>query len=298
MTVTDVDPVRWLDTSVGPVWFRPDRQRRYRRRVTRSVTAFRALELHEARAHAHGPRVVRDLGDAILLTDPSEADPFLNRLSALRLPADPAACDARLAELYALFVTLGRRPHVLLWNGVHEPPDLETRLSADGFVDLGGTFAMVLRDQPVAAPGPESARIERLSTAGERTPAVLAGAAQVMVEAFGAVAGSLDRVVDDLAQAPLPDWDVALLSVGGAPVAAGRRYTADGMTHLSSIGTRPSWWGRGHGTTITAALTEDGRRAGGTVVHLGVDAANTRAQRLYGRLGFSIAGQRIADLLL
>ena len=257
-----------------------------------------SLELHEARAHAHGERSVRDLGDSILLTDPTEADPFLNRLSGLRLPDDGDACDRRLAEFYTLFATLGRRPHVWLWPGVDSPPDMRERLAADGFVDLGGTYAMVLAELLAPAVLPEGTRVDRLATAGARLPFVVAGAAQVMVEAFGAVAGSTDHVAEDLERAPAPEWDVCLLSVDDEPVAAGRRYSADGMTHLSSIGTRPAWWGRGFGAAVTATLADDGRRAGGTRVHLGVEAANTRAQRLYRRLGFEIVGERIADLLL
>jgi ribosomal protein S18 acetylase RimI-like enzyme len=260
--------------------------------------ALRAIELHEARAHAHGEREVRDLGDAILLTDPTETDPFLNRLSGLRLPSDDAACDARLAELYALFAGLGRRPHVWAWPGVSTPADLEQRLLDDGFVELGGTFAMVLDGRPAPALLPVGARLERAASAGERERDVLAGAARVMVEAFGAVAGSAEHVVVDLARAPAPRWDVCVAWLADEPVAAGRRYTADGMTHLSSIATRPRWWGRGFAAAVTAALADDGQQAGGALVHLGVEAQNARARRLYERLGFTVVGERIADLLL
>lgn len=270
----------------------------YRTPVSHNGHVLRRLELHEAHAHAHGGREVRDLGDAILLTDPGEPDPFLNRLSGLRLPGAARACDARLTELYALFASLARRPHLWAWPGVSTPPDLGSRLAADGFVDLGGTFTMVLDERPVPGALARSARVERLSTAGERAREVVVGAARVMVEAFGAVAGSADHVADDLARAPGPAWDVCLLSVDEEPVAAGRRYTAAGMTHLSSIGTRPAWWGRGFAAAVTAALVDDGQRAGGGLVHLGVEARNGRALRLYERLGFAVVGERIADLLL
>lgn len=258
----------------------------------------RAFELHEATAHAHGEREVRDLGDAILLTDPLEADPFLNRLSGLRLPSDAAACDARLAELYALFAGLGRRPHVWTWSGVSTPADLERRLIGDGFIELGGAFLMALDGQPAPAPLPPGVRLERASTAGERARDVLDGAARVMVEAFGVVAGSAEHIAADLSRASGPARDVCVAWVGDEPVAAGRRYTGRGMTHLSSIATRPAWWGRGLGAAVTAALTADGQRAGGTLVHLGVEAQNARARRLYERLGFVAIGERIADLLL
>jgi len=47
-------------------------------------------------------------GDASL--DP---DPFWNRVSALRMPAEVDAFEARLAELLALFAGLDRRPHLV-----------------------------------------------------------------------------------------------------------------------------------------------------------------------------------------
>ena len=40
----------------------------------------RRLLLHEARVHAIPGRDLRDLGDAILLHDPVETEPFWNRL--------------------------------------------------------------------------------------------------------------------------------------------------------------------------------------------------------------------------
>jgi ribosomal protein S18 acetylase RimI-like enzyme len=168
----------------------------------------------------------------------------------------------------------------------------------DGFVELGGTFTMALDGRPAPAPVPGGAIVERASAAGVRAGDVLTGAARVMVEAFGAVAGSSEHVAEDLARAPSPAWDVCVVWAADEPVAAGRRYTADGMTHLSSIATRPRWFGRGYGAAVTAALADDGQRAGGTLVHLGVEAQIARARRLYERLGFTVVGERIADLLL
>jgi ribosomal protein S18 acetylase RimI-like enzyme len=274
----------------------------------------RRIELHEAHAHAHGERTVTDLGDAILLRDAVLRDPFLNRVSGLRLPIDRADYATRMLELLSTFAAIDRRPHFWLSPGFTSPPDLAGRLLGDGFMDLGGTFTMVLDGaagpawagadtsrSPDTSHGrglPAATRIERVSTAGDRRAAVLDGAALVMVDAFGAGSESRAQVLDDLARPPDGRWDTCLVSVGDEPVAAGRRYTADGLTYLSSIGTRPAWWGRGLGTLVTQALAADGARAGGTLVHLGVDWQNARAMRLYRRLGFAILGDRMADLLL
>jgi ribosomal protein S18 acetylase RimI-like enzyme len=264
-----------------------------------SRAAIRRLALHEARAHAHGNRQVTDLGDAILLHDPDERDPFLNRLSAIDLPAEPAAFDRRLAELLAVFAGLGRRPHIWLGPAFHAPPDIAQRLMGDGFVDLGGTNLMV-EQRPVMPPrlGTRGVTIRRLSDGGSDSRELIERAARVMGEAFGVDIESVGEIARELERGAIPESDVCLLLVGDEPVSAGRRHTADGATYLSSLGTRPLWTGLGFGTAVTAQLTDDGRRTGGTSTSLAVEWSNERAQAMYRRLGFATVGGRSADLLL
>ncbi len=264
----------------------------------------RFLELHEARAHAGATRRVADLGDAILLHDPLEADPFMNRLSGLRLPADRSAFDRRLAELRALFHGLGRAPHLLLSPAFHTPPDLAERLAADGFVDLGATYLMAQSSADLPPPGEwEAVRrpgrtVERLTTAhGERLE-LLVGAAGIMAEAFAAGAEAASSIAAELDRDQTPQMDVVLVRVDGEPVSAGRRYTADGATYLSSIATRPGWTGRGYGSLVTWILADDGRRAESATIHLGVEWRNQRARQMYERLGFAVVGGRAAHLQL
>jgi len=260
----------------------------------------RRLELHAARAHAHGTRTVRDLGDAILLYDPVERDPFLTRVSGLRLRGDAAAVQRRLGELFALFASMDRRPHVWLSPRFHAPANLGQLLRSDGFEDIGGTYTMTMDDPAPVTPnaGPAGVRIERLGSAGRRRSVVLEGAVRVMREAFEADAQAEAGIAADLARTSDAGWDVCLASLDGVAVAAGRRFTADRMTYLSSIGTRPAWRGRGFGTAVTSTLAADGRQAGGEIVHLAVQWQNTGAQRVYRRLGFRVLGDRVADLLL
>lgn len=261
---------------------------------------FRALELHEARAHGRGPRTVRDLGDAILLHDPLEPDPFLNRLSGLRLPSEADAFDRRFAELLSLFASLDRHPHILLSPRFQAPPDLRQRLLNEGFVDVGGTYAMA-RFAAAVQPAPrlpDGAYLEWLSTAGGRRQTVVRAAALVMSESFNVEPAAVQRQIADDLESTVAPWDVCVLFIGDEPVSAGRRFTTDGLTYLSSIGTRRSWWGHGCGAAITAALVESGMRTGGNLVHLDVEWQNARAMRMYWRLGFEIVGGRIADLLL
>ena len=81
----------------------------------------RHLLLHEARIHAIPGRDLRDLGDAILLHDPVEPEPFWNRLEGLRWPSEPDAFDRRLTEALVLFASIGRQPHI--WaSSLHDAP--------------------------------------------------------------------------------------------------------------------------------------------------------------------------------
>ena len=73
-----------------------------------------------ARPRHPGPDL-RDLGDAILLHDPADAELFWNRLEGLRWPDDPGAFDRRLTEILVLFASIGRTPHI--WaSPLHDSP--------------------------------------------------------------------------------------------------------------------------------------------------------------------------------
>jgi hypothetical protein len=113
----------------------------------------RWLAWHEAGSHALVGRDVRDLGDSILLHDPTDREPFWNRLTAIAWPSASAAFDRRLTEAMALFAGLDRIPHVWPMPGYDEPADLVERLTAHGFEDHGRGMLMLLdpdrtRDPP------------------------------------------------------------------------------------------------------------------------------------------------------
>ena len=95
-----------------------------------------------------------------------------------------------------------------------------------------------------------------------------------------------------------PYFNAYILRIDGEPVATGERYTFDGASYISSIGTRNAWRGRGFGRHITLALARDSVAAGCDLVYLGVYADNTAAIRLYERLGFAMLGPRSSDMLL
>src|SRR5207244_3334394 len=121
-------------------------------------------------------REVRDLGDAILLHDPTDREPFWNRIAGIAWPAASSAFDRRLTEALALFAGLDRIPHVWPMPGFDEPGDLTARLLAHGFEDFGGGLLMAL-DPARALPPPvhdggggvQVERLHRLSGGRSRT---------------------------------------------------------------------------------------------------------------------------------
>ena len=265
--------------------------------------SMRTLERHEVRAHALPGREIRDLGHAVMLYDPRDPDPFWNRLQSVRWPADEAGFETRLAEALALFLALGRQPHV--WpSPVHSgPADLVERLAANGFRDVGGGHVMVLHDPSAAGPvrptelahGVTLHAIRTAADAGDRDPEDMG---RVLAESFGALpergpelALDLRRTLED------PRVVLALVRVGGEPAACAKATTFDGHTYLSSIGTRDAFRGRGlAGLATRRALAAAGAREAGRA-YLGVFSGNEPAIRLYTRLGFASVGES-PDMLL
>jgi GNAT superfamily N-acetyltransferase len=263
----------------------------------------RFLDWHEARAHAVGGRQARDLGDALLVHDPDDRDPFWNRLSGVRLPDDPAAFDGRLAELLALFAGLDRRPHV--WaSPVHQrPDDIGRRLVDHGFRDVGGGLMMVQVDTGALARTPrelDGVTLERyrLPPSGDRvrladeTAGLLVAAFRVDPLVRGRLAVDLERSLET------PELTLYVARVGDTAVAAAKRLSFDGASYLSSIGTRLGWQGRGFGALVTAEACRDAIDDADDWTYLGVFSENRRARALYERLGFAVLGGPAGDYLL
>lgn len=273
------------------------------RRFAIDAATMTAIERHEVLAHAIPSRETRDLGDALLLHDPRDPEPFWNRLQAVRWPSDSAAFDLRLAETLVLFSMLGRQPHI--WpSPVHAgPPDLAMRLQGNGFVDIGGGHLMVMAEPDDAPPlrpeeMPPEVTVQAIVGPGDAGPGDLGDAGFVLATSFGAPLSRARELAGDL-ERTLPDQRVvlALARVDGVAAAVAKATTFDGWTYLSSIGTLPGYRGRGLGALVTrqviasAAALEAGRP------YLGVFSGNGTAIRLYERLGFRSIGES-PDLLL
>lgn len=286
----------------------------------------RRLVLHEARAQATPARQLRDLGDGWLVHDPSDAEPFWNRLIAPRWPFEAAPFDRRLDEVMTLFATLDRVPHVRPLPAGGSPADLAERLAAAGFeaigvdrrmvrtdADDGAALVRLLTAEVEAAFGGARVTVQRREGAtgtrrdgSDAQHAVWADRRRWAVDASLVLADSFgvdsDRRIalesDLLGCVSRPGCAVVLVAVDGAPAAIARRATTADGSYLSSIGTRPAFRGRGLGALVTALAVQEAVAAGGPLVHLAVEIDNVRAIRLYERLGFSILGEPAPDLLL
>jgi ribosomal protein S18 acetylase RimI-like enzyme len=265
----------------------------------------RHLLLHEAKVHAMPGRELRDLGDAILLHDPAEPEPFWNRLEGVRWPDDPDAFDRRLTETLVLFASLGRQPHVWAAPLYDSPVDLVERLRSNGFSDMGPGNVMALADPAparavVTTLPPSDVKVERHARLTGRAARDAARAiVSVLIDAFDVEADrSASLEVETIASLQNPSFTHYLLRHEGAPAAVARRATFEGATYLSSIGTARWARGRGFGQRVTAWAVVDAVRAGSDWTYLGVFADNPEAIRLYERLGFERVGESSPDLLL
>lgn len=287
------------------------------------------LVLHEARAQQTPARELRDLGDGWLFHDPSDAEPFWNRVIAPRWPSEAGAFDRRLDEVITLFATLGRLPHVRPLPVGCEPADLSRRLLAVGFEAMGADRRMVLADsgrvpellaateaRVAAAFGGSLVRVTRQLV---DDPAAGRGGARfvpsrrswperrhwaedaslVLGEAFGVEPARRFALENDvLACVSRPGCALLLIDIDGEPAAVARRaWTADG-SYLSSIGTRPGVRGRGLGALATLLAIRDALETSGSVVHLAVEVDNDAAIHMYEGLGFRLVGDAAPDLLL
>jgi ribosomal protein S18 acetylase RimI-like enzyme len=263
----------------------------------------RWLAWHEAMAHALPGREVRDLGDAWLLYDPTDREPFWNRVAGVAWPEPAGAFDRRLTEILALFAGLDRVPHVWAFPGFDEPPDLAKRLLANGFVDHGGGLLLVLDPGAAVAdgsPAGAAVTVERLHQLnGREAVAAAAAIGSVLIASFEVEPARRVAIELEAVQGLSTDeYHAVLARVDGEPAAVARRTTFAGASYLSSIGTHPAFRGRGLGRLVTSIAAADALAAGSRWTYLGVFEDNAAARRLYAALGFAAIGGVAPDLLL
>ena len=265
----------------------------------------RRLLKHEAQVHAIPGRELRDLGDSLLLHDATDPEPFWNRLEAIGWPSEPAAFDQRLSEIRILFASIGRQPHMWLAPPHDEPADLEARLAANGFEDMGKGLLMIARDDErardgLAATAAADAAVERRSGIVGHAAALMADEiVTVLFDAFTVPeARRANIVAETMASLGDPRFMHYLVRRDGDAVAVARSATFDGLSYLSSIGTVEGARGHGFGRLVTASALKDALDHGSEWVHLGVFADNPTAIALYEGLGFVAAMDPGPDMFL
>ncbi len=270
------------------------------------ATTVRRLLRHEAEVHAIPGRSLRDLGDALLLHDPVEPEPFWNRVEAIRWPTDSDGFDRRLAEIGVQFASIARQPHFWTSPPHDEPSDLVARLLSNGFEDVGDGLLLVARDDDAARAALAAAPLDPATTL-VRARGVAGDDADVAVDAIVSVLLSAFGVGEERRPGLTAETRVSLadrrfthyvIRRRGEPVAVARRATFDGISYLSSIGTVDHARGLGLGRFVTATAMVDATAAGSSLIHLGVFADNVPARHLYERLGFAMSGDPGPDMIL
>ena len=264
----------------------------------------RVLALHEARIHAGRRRELRDVGHGYLLHDPTDPEPFWNRLVAPDFPTDAQAFDERLTETIVLFGTIARYPHLRpLADGIR-PRDLVRRLIAAGFEAMGEDLTMVVRDPETSrraahGPLPAGTSIEVIAERPADPSSVARELATTLAAAFGVdVPRQRSIELDALATLGRRRIEFVVARVEGIVVSVAKRTSVGGMAYLSSIGTLPAMRGRGLGRLVTASATASALAGGDRVVHLVVESGNHAAIAMYTGLGYEAVGRPVPDLLL
>ena len=269
-------------------------------------TDTRWLAWHEACCHGLAGREVRDLGDAVMLYDALDREPFWNRVAGMAWPDEARAFDRRLAEVIALFGSLDRIPHAWPLPGFDEPADLTARLLSHGFEDVGPGILMAF-DPAGPAPSPSNGADPRPGISIERFhrttgPAADDGAraiALVLADAFSVEPDRMGAIEEEtLVLFGREEFNACLIRVDGEPAAAARRTTFAGASYLSSIGTRSRFRGLGLGRLVSEAVLRDAIESGSRWTYLGVFADNPVARRMYEGLGFAPIGGPAPDLVL
>jgi ribosomal protein S18 acetylase RimI-like enzyme len=265
--------------------------------------AMRALERHETASHAIPGREMRDLGHAFVLLDHRDPDPFWSRMASVRWPSDEGGFDRHLTAMLALFAANGRLPHVWPSPAHGTPGDLAERLVAHGFTDTGSGHVMVLDRPELCLPvalgeAGRGVTVHGIRAAADAGPDDLEAVGMVLAASFGAPVARGPELANDLRRTlGDPRIAVVLVRVDGEPAACAKATTFDGMTYLSSIGTREEFRGRGLAALATRHALAIGRAGSAGTAYLGVHSHNGPALRLYERLGFASVGES-PDMLL
>ncbi|WP_250037190.1 GNAT family N-acetyltransferase [Paractinoplanes maris] len=225
-----------------------------------------------------------ETGPFVIGLDPGTDSPHINyatpRPGATITPDD-------VTELVKAFRQAGRRPR--LEYVVDGAPGLETLLTAAGFrVEERHEYLVCSPSSLRVPPAPDGFRLGEATTDPERAALISA-----QNEAFGGepTASGADVARVRRLQA---GGGVAVLAVDGDGTCAGGGQAVaphDGVSEVAGIAVRPPYRRRGLAGAVTAAVTTRLFAAGVDTAWL--EASGRESWRVYERVGFRPAGQRL-----
>lgn len=242
-----------------------------------------AARAEDAGLNAAAPREQRWIDGWLVRYSPGKAKRArcINAVADGRLPL-----DERLALAAAVYREAGL-PMFVRITPFTRPATLDAELAARGWARIDDTRVMVAPEldpswrTDAAAAAPEGFTWNILDSA-----------------AFAATVGALraspmeqrEAHAKRLAGAPVPHTALALLrEVDGAVLACGQVAVEAGFAGLYDVFTAPEARGQGHAARLCRRLLGLAMGQGATVGYLQVEADNTPARTIYGRLGFADA---------
>ena len=205
-------------------------------------------------------------------------------------PDDLAApTPDEIVALVAAFDRRGRLPRVELVASA--APRVAPALLAAGFVEEGRTALLTCPPEAAApAPPPDGVRLIRATDVDD-----LRAAAEVQHAAYGEPEPPTEHDVARL-RGTVDRGGVVVIArdaASGAPVGAGLvTPPAGGLGELAAVATHEGYRRRGIAGAVTAELTRLAYAAGTRLVYL--EAAGPAEQRVYQRVGFQPAGQKLS----